>query len=309
MPRYIPFLVLLLPLACESPDSDQTKGNPQDIALARKVEMVLKTEDTRAAQKAYNELFSTVGIDGIYSLKFHPNDNIALHAAWEEARRAIRSSQNTQEAAKNTDKALQRLVGFLEGRLRAPLPNWWENGLRHVETSEEGNVYPGVAEALFNYHKTDAGFRAPPNTLIANGKEGLVLRIGSQSFSIPRKLVDSQKELGKGESISACVDDDNWYLTFHSSVPTSHNLFCIEKKSGKILWNSPVEGRGGGGYEGGGWFHHVQIVAKGNRVLVFGGSVGFLYVQGFNKHDGKSLFRFWTRKVPRATDTGADVPN
>jgi hypothetical protein len=35
MPRYIPFLVLFLPLACGSPKSDQTKAGPEDVTLAR----------------------------------------------------------------------------------------------------------------------------------------------------------------------------------------------------------------------------------------------------------------------------------
>jgi hypothetical protein len=312
MQRHILFLILLFPLACDSPHSDNNrKTTPQDAELEKFIEqVVLKAEDTGQAEKAYHKLFSIAGTDGIYPLKFHPNDNISLHAAWEEARLTILRNEKNRDADSITHQALQRFVGFLEGRLRTSMPNWWENGFRRVETSEPGDVHPLVAQAqdLYCYHKTGAGYSASPNTVVVGPTEKPVLTIGSESVSIPPRILERKRALGGVGGISAAVDDHYWYITFHSSVPYSHNLVCIEKKSGKVLWNNSVWGEGIAGYEGGGHFHLVQVVPQAQRVLVFGGGAGFLYLQAFNKSDGKSLFRFWTRKVPRAPDKGEDVP-
>jgi hypothetical protein len=122
--------------------------------------------------------------------------------------------------------------------------------------------------------------------------EPLIERIGWPLQDTAKSKVD---RLPRISGISACVDRDNWYIAVYSSItPTSAQILCIEKKSGKTLWTGITWGEGIGGYEGGGFFHVLQVLVRSGRGLVFGGGLGDLYVQGLSKSDGSEEFYFST---------------
>jgi hypothetical protein len=71
------------------------------------------------------------------------NDGVAIRAAWEEVRRRL--SQDIAARPKNSEwtsfKGIDRFVGFVEGRLRIPVPQWWALELADARSRELERTY------------------------------------------------------------------------------------------------------------------------------------------------------------------------
>src|SRR5438552_6796680 len=69
----------------------------------------------------YDQLVGRAARDELLALKVGDDVSIAIRAAWEEAcRRAERKN-----VGKGPTEAYSRFIGFVEGRLRVTVPEWW----------------------------------------------------------------------------------------------------------------------------------------------------------------------------------------
>jgi hypothetical protein len=164
-----------------------------------------------------------------------------------------------------------------------------------LEVFDECRISTTAVREKYVYHKTGLGLVAPLNLTVTERGANAVVKMGQESLTLPAIVLEDAKRRDWLSGISACVDRDNWYIAVYTSItPTSAQILCIEKKSGKTLWTGITWGEGIGGYEGGGFFHVLQVLVRSGRVLVFGGGLGDLYVQGLSKSDGSEEFYFST---------------
>src|SRR5688572_26313404 len=86
------------------------------LEVEEKVRAVLTAEEPLLRSSAYQELFKTAGAPGLASLKRHPNDSIAIQAAWKEVELTVPLGPTKRDVA--ADRALQAFLGFLETRAK-----------------------------------------------------------------------------------------------------------------------------------------------------------------------------------------------
>jgi hypothetical protein len=96
--------------------------------------------------------------------------------------------------------------------------------------------------------------------------------------------------------LSALLAPEKCYLAVHTGIEFQNgSLFCIERATGKTLWESPLwAGNCGTSYSGAPGFHCVGLLESQGRIFAFGIAGGAAYVEAFNTIDGKNIFRFAT---------------
>ena len=197
-------------------------------------------------------------------------------------------------------EALQRFLGFVEGRLRVRQPKWWKDAMakaeygfgtadaqgREVWTSAPPDFYvlrqPGIRE-----------IQVPTGTSAVPTSGGLRVTVGRETFIVPKSVVAGVKDHCL---IAFPADDDRFVATLHPGLPVAYPLFCISRSSGKIIWQAQVWlGDNIGGSIGG----YVpppptSIEVADGVVYVFGTGYWLAYVEAFSLADGKNLLRFST---------------
>jgi hypothetical protein len=73
-----------------------------------------------------------------------------------------------------------------------------------------------------------------------------------------------------------------------------YQLACIDRKTGKVVWNSDVFAHFWGAVSGARTEMSVAVTEQGGRVVLFGLSWAGFHVEAFKPGDGTSLFRFST---------------
>ncbi len=119
----------------------------------------------------------------------------------------------------------------------------------------------------------------------------VIYRVGEDKVTIPEEI----KERGDGGTfvvnVSGSFTDKYCFLAVHDDVGYPHQVGCIDRISGKLVWKSTACGTWWGNVTGG-FTSWVSVVPTDDgRVFVFGAATGF-YLHGFRASDGKSLVRF-----------------
>src|SRR5262249_49405352 len=96
-------------------------GTTHDLTAA------LAAEDATGLDDIYTVLFANVDETRIKTLQLDDNESMSVRASWESVRRTIKKTADCE--VRPDAYALNRFTGFLEGRLRIALPDWWRNFL------------------------------------------------------------------------------------------------------------------------------------------------------------------------------------
>jgi hypothetical protein len=239
----------------------------------------------------YRKLFEMVGAEGIRKLEMHPDDGVAIQAAWEEVVLTVPEHESDSLFKPDRDK-LNRFLGFLEGRARVRAPKWWAEVVLGSEAYRRDAIYGGRPKEN-PYHKAEAGTaRSPHNTTLSSKDGKVVLHVGEESVAIPSGMLKYWSDGGVLDNVSASVTRTRCYIAVHDDVGFPFHLYCLDRQSDKILWASDVWGTffgcgATGVHEG--W---VAVTKEDNRVVVFGATPSGFHVEAFRAKDGRSLFRF-----------------
>ena len=273
-----------------------TKGDPDPLTpsslprdLEEQVKTILVAKNALQAWEGYRMLFAKAGASGIRQLQNHQNDGIALQAAWQEV--ALTLPEKEPESTTRPDgHRLAWFIGFVEGRLRTPMPAWWKEAVLDSRALSRDNIYPGHPNED-PYHRSGLdGVYCPQDTILRKKGGKLTLQVGKDSVAIPQELLEHGKI--PEENVSARFTSTRCCVTIHSDYGGFLGLTCIDRATDKVLWKSNVWGpRIGGGFTGysEAW---VSVTEQDGRVIVFGAGDMGLHVEGFRADDGKPLFRF-----------------
>jgi hypothetical protein len=264
--------------------------------IDRAVRAIERSADGRHRQWEFRKLFRQVGPEGVAGLKAHPNDTIAIQSAWEEVLLPL-----PKEAAgliKVDQARLEAFVQFLESRAQVTAPAWWRGAVVNAYARSRDEVIVGRTEE-FEYERQKLELHsasAPPGTTLAMKDGRVVLSAGADAVVIPEESVRWVTQVQPKVSrivwgcYSALFTPTHCYLAAHDNLGSEFDLSCIERATGKLAWKSKVFGCFWWDCTGQ-YFSKVSIVDAGDRVVVFGIGIG-MYVEAFNKSDGKNLFRF-----------------
>lgn len=272
------------------------------VELASQIAEVLAWEDGnlshrqgQVASEAYKALFKLVGSAGLSGLQTTRNDSIAIQAAWQEV--TLSATDNAGKDGPHDRQKLDWFVGFLEGRARVKLPQWWSELLLGSRFDRQGKAYiPNREEDL--YH--DTGFdhvRGPRDTTLKRDGEKLILMVGAESVELPGELLPQSQKTGVWCEVSALMTREKCYIAVHDHLGYPFQLTCLDRLSGLVRWKTTVCGTIWSGYSGTPPKSYVSIIEHDDRVLVFGAGWFAVNFEAFQAKDGVNLFRFATSYV------------
>ena len=307
--RYVVLLASVLFAANLDAEEQISPGHSSPILLGLLHEVLAADAPDRAAL-AYGKLFQNVGPQDIGILLAHPNDGIAIQAAWQEVLLTIPENAAHEPTVPHgwfypDRRRLDWFLGFLEGRLRAQSPKWWADMLSTARARDRYNVSFGIPQdakgdnallrSLYHFAGLE-NFMAPRNTTMKRREDRrIVLQVGEESLLLPTAFLNAiQNDAGDWYyfALSPCVTPARCYIAAHG--PHECLLVCVDRTSSRMIWKSDVWGasfpaRGGGG--AGPFVDQVTVTELNGRVTVFGYDGG-VYVEAFRSDDGSNIARF-----------------
>lgn len=254
---------------------------------------VIRAIDLWRHDEAITKLFKTLSTDQIRDLKEHEHDTIAIAAAWHEVREtfaeATKPDTLPQHGAKIDRAALERFLGFVEGRLRIRVPKVWQESFRHTRVFSPRSIHIPT----FTYwprHSTDAGFSAPLSVHASKEDDRITVYTDTGERELP-KSVHSTKGTLDG-SLAAAIDNEYCVCAFYDEIGYGYKLHCISLKDGSVVWTKPVFAAFYGSTTGSGYQSRVSIRLKAGRAFVFGTCLMGSYVEVFSLKTGQPHCRF-----------------
>lgn len=235
------------------------------------------------------EFLPTADDELLERMRADDDNGIAFTAAWEAIRRRVQEGEPTPRWVDAA--ALNRFVGFVEGRLRVPLPREWTEGVLSAWVTSQKMICFQSIEEKFDV-ETEAGWRVSGVDEANDFEDQLRITVGGHDLTVPASL-RSDSFFSWQRFASVAHDSRRCYVAHFGPGPFSYTLYCLDLESGDRKWVTTVQvtlRHYGGGVPG---VHRVWIVPRKKTVVVFGLCCG-AYIEVFRKSDGRNLYRFCT---------------
>ncbi|MEX0712665.1 MAG: hypothetical protein WD278_09965 [Pirellulales bacterium] len=276
----------VMPPRQEDDDRDVEEATRDALDVEKQVDRIIEAISASKPPLEFETLFrefDTLLAGGtaaeLEQLRFHKNLSIALSAAWEEVRLAIRRLPRGTPV----DLGTARFLGYVEGRLGVPVPEIWGNVVAGARAQDRG---------LAKFKRPDTGYgRAAPGISVTRRGNSLFLQSGDVLVPLP---LDVRKQLPNDMSVQL-GQQEGYVAVSDSMLASSFPLFRIDPQSGEILWKTEVWGSGFTPIQSGvGFYHWVGLVREKELLIVFGVDFHAAYIEGFAVADGSNVFRFTT---------------
>jgi hypothetical protein len=215
-----------------------------------------------------------------------PNLTIVMRASWQMA----------DVSPLNPDDKASSFVNRFETRLCLSVPKEWKEELRNLfirrQKGFQGSMHDMKGGFGFNA-ETELRAKATADTVTLvrrNAEVEFVINKLSLADVASRYRLDSRHikvAISKGKEKS--------FVVFYSDVTDAYPLWCVDSKSGMILWEQTVWGTGNIGPRAGVGVCNVVITCDAKRVAICGrGWSTHLYIEVFSIENGRSELRFAT---------------
>ena len=192
-------------------------------------------------------------------------------------------------------RALQKFIGFIEGRLRINVPRVWQMSLLRTRAYSENQIH--IQDFRYwPYRDSDSGLRTPLRVFVDRSGRGIEhVSSGDKECHISEEISIPKSK----DCVSALITDDHCFLAIHDSIGYSYKLHCLglEATGGKARWTSDVFAAFYGGGTGGGYQHRVTMRQKEGKVYVFGACLMGSYIEVFSTQNGDAICRFRTETL------------
>ena len=223
-----------------------------------------------------------------------PDVETAIFAAWERLSREAKDNANKSAA-------IERFLGFLEGRLRVSIPIGWEKKVREVDFKEDG--LPRFRSVEIPFHGSGIGTTITPGyelrmkngTLHLTGNKIDIPLIGFDKNTNSIRLSEKRQE-HCGPLAVGDVDGQDAILGFCGNAPFPFPLVRIDQQ-GKVAWETMVKCCASYqkldvvGFDSA---MSTEIGVGESTVVLFGEHFQVLFIVGFDLEDGECIFQFST---------------
>ncbi len=217
----------------------------------------------------------------------------------------IYSAWNQIKERKRLDLAIERFLGFLEGRTGSKVPECWE---RHVRTASFNGEQPAEFEIVWH-----APFQATDFNLLVSVTKGIRLeklsgawRLSDGESTVPFLGFDSVKGISKyGDIELSCkyiaVDllknSAGAVVCFPQRAPSPFKVMLLDN-AGDRLWDVDVECQSPTSAPTSPSIDNLttEIVVESEKVFVYGISRGVCFLECFDLTTGTVVFRFSSHK-------------
>jgi hypothetical protein len=287
----------------------------RQLDVGSRIASVTSAKSASDKGKALTSLFDHMSRSEMEELTIHPDTTIALTAGWRLTcsravpfRHRFPAADVTHPGYSALDPlAAQWFFGFLQGRIRSPISEFWKYELDNsiadvdlpfgfdVEKAADYFRMVKVSKTLSVLVPRDTNVRQEGGLLVVARLQqwGKVQLTNAQDETLP--TIDGQAIL----RISAAFSGENvYYVKYPQPVGRAYELFSADANTGRtkwqaMVWGNVAEDRLPGGADGF-HYHFVAMEASTAAVCVFGvGSQG-MYIEGFDPESGRNQFRFCT---------------
>ena len=266
------------------PSFGQNETAQRQVKSLEKLTAAVISAESYDVWEAYRELFTAAGKDHIPALQCHNDGSIAVQAAWQKVIGTLTEKEREEGLPPRDKQALSRFVGFVEGRTRVAVPKWWADF-----------IVKGPVKAKQKwYHNAGRKYVfAPKDTRITSDGDGYTLHISNDSVKLPDSIL---RKADSGElvcRVSGLFTQKHCFVAVHDGVGFSHDVACVDRTTGKLVWVSKACGCWIGGASG---VHEswVTVTHQHGQVVIFGASWTGFYMHSFDPVTGKSRFKFST---------------
>lgn len=264
--------------------------------------------NVRLKQKKWTSVTNQIrGLPEAYldDLCHHKNDNVALLAAWQRVARTIKPTEVSQ---KIDPLAMQRYLGFVEGRLRLKIPKWWyfEMSRAHSFNPRTILTYKLEGSKHFPFYSPRFPFVFPAilkglKVVVDKKKPSLTLKFGKDEIRIPNKLVKLKKKI-RDKTIddyvySGMIYKNKCYFVFGSYNESPFvTLWCLSMINSDVIWSRsnvgiPTKEYSIANFPETPW---VTLHVYGNEVYAFGATGLTFFFESFDLNTGKRRIHFST---------------
>ena len=239
----------------------------------------------------YCSLFGACDATELVELNTNKNDSIASQSAWERVAMTV-PKEGGKKVYRPDAARLNWFIGFFEGRNRVSAPEWWRTIVLGARANRRDNIYPGKPKER-PYHRSELKWvKCPVDASVEENERVVTYRNGDDSIVIPEELLDRADSGELSCNISCVFTDSNCFVAVHDDVGYSHDVACLDRKSGKVVWASKACGCWWGGATGRHESWVSLVPTDDGRVFVFGSASVGLYAHGFDSSTGKTLVQF-----------------
>jgi hypothetical protein len=248
-------------------------------------------------------------------LETQPIPSIRIQAQWKNISNELTSEKNSREQ----HELLNKFIGEIESVTENRPPEWWVNLLdgefAHSQTNEQvrrGDYDPFssafsdsislptnppdlMGPSIFEFAFCPKG----DNLKIVN--ENTIYISKNREFTLPDGFVDPKYDsFPMAYGIVGLFTEKLFVVTKYHWGCESHDVLCFDTDTGKRKWLNQACGLAPVGmYRGLGFYNeyalsdYVEITeSKSGEICVFGSDSSCVYAHSFDRHTGKTTFRF-----------------
>ncbi|MCH7603617.1 MAG: hypothetical protein IIB54_12705 [Planctomycetes bacterium] len=258
---------------------------PEDEAIQR----LRNAETPRELAKCYQQIFGEATIEQLKEFESQSDYHLAIPAGWELLRRTL-PKKRRDDIIYHDEKALSKFLDSVEDHIKVDVPSAWRKAVLSAQLPGRSDIWYVMPQ-----------FLKIPHAFIEDeqGSRPATLRSADEGFEF---VTEDEIEIWKVPLLERpmpphpCarleVTKESLFFARYPFVPIPFDLQAMDRKSGKVVWSTQVWAAGDfTGYRGPHW-HYVDFVVKDEMLIVFGLSVGSMYIEKFDVKTGKNLFRF-----------------
>ena len=272
----------LVAVARDDRDADRVKALKKDLLR----DLLAEEDKSAAVAGAYKKLFAHVGLAGLPQLVKDEDTSIAIQAAWELYRKAVKRDPPIRNRADWVfdKKPMEEFLEVLGKRLKSDLPGWFG------ATLLKGDVFPRQHHAFIDIEEP------PPSTATVKvEKDQVVITAGKHDVRMPKADFEKDAdELDIGTAPVVLCEAERSFIARPVFRGYPFKLIGVDSKTGKKLWVATVWAARRGDSSGLGGVNPVEIRRQGDTVIVYGCESHGMYAEGFDAKTGKCRFRFCT---------------
>ena len=239
----------------------------------------------------YRSLFEACDPTELVELNASESDSIASQSAWERVTMTV-PKEPDKKAYRPDAQMLNWFIGFFEGRNRLSAPEWWRTIVLDARANRRNNIYPGKPKEPL-YHQSELKrVKCPVNASVEENDRVITYRNGDDSIVIPEQFFNRSDSGDLWCSISCVFTEESCFVAVHTDVGYSHDVACLDRKSGQVVWASKACGCWWGSATGVHKSWVSLVPTYDGRVFVFGSASIGLYAHGFDSSNGKTLVQF-----------------
>src|SRR5262249_38868051 len=142
--------------------------------------------------------------------------------------------EKKEEYVRADGQALARFLGFVEGRLRVPIPEMWEAAVHAAQGRSQESIVFDIPDKFFKV--------LPPSEdkWLKRDADNWVVRVDNETVKLP-----TDDGLGTQGLATVLMDSDRVYVALFITCPgPPSRLWALDRRTNKTIWSSKTLGNG-----------------------------------------------------------------